>query len=1264
MKRRLTKIFMLLSMTLALVFTVPPLVHASDTEVTGVLCVSIAGFAGEGIAVEFTPGLGMGTYWNPIDTSKLELRNQKGEIVAITSAETVGDQIAINRNLGYNYYGWTLTIKAGFQVIRTDEAISYPPVVVTEKTFIFLGSTTTGGYWTAYVAPTDLSVDDNALELQVGAGTHQIVPTISPVGSNAVIVYESANSAIASVSASGVVTPVAEGNTTITVHAGTQSETITVAVAAGAAAQTDILVTNPDKTIHTYVGDDYDLSDLTAVQVFEGGGTGAAIAITAEKISGTYDKNTIGNYVLTLTDGAFSDTFTVSVEALPVTEVTGVACFNIAGGWGLGIAVEFTPVLGMNTYWNPINTSLLELRDDKGVIVPITLAETVGDQIAINRGSGFNYYGWTLTIKQGFRVIRTDNGTKYDFAVGTEKTFIFLGSESEGGYWTAYVAPTDLSVDDNAVDIQVGGANHQIVPTITPIGSNAVILYESANSAVATVSASGVISPVAEGSTTVTVYVGNQSEVITVNVAAASAPQTDIVITTPDKTIHTYKGYDYDLSLLTALEYYEGGGTGAAIVITAEKISGSFDKNTVGEYTLTLTDGAFSDTFTVVVEELPAIEPLGSTPGNHFGNNSGWGNFYTVFNSPDISHYLNLHEEALQQVLDHVTVAGRHDVISSIKNLGGGRYEFWFAPGFVLHAGDKVVLQAGMGLWQYEGGSIDGGHEGSGGEFVVIGELKSDVTYVYNGSTWEVWTADPTDFSLTSDVSFVSIGATLTLEWAVTPVGTYGTPVFASSDDSIASVNEFGVVTGHLEGVVTITATIGAVEKTMEITVNPALAVEGIELLDTYNVYYVPLNAAAFTPVFTSARLIFVGGSFSPAFTISAEDYVVSALNTAVAGDLELTVTITYNEIEYETTIPVRVYEYVNQRVTEVAIVDWFIYSVFIQMPNTSANEANITNGALMPGTLEHLIYERADGTEITMQGFYMLGANLAIFPSFLYDNGTPIITAENYHEYYLEGDMITLEEGMPIYRWTGGMIATETDNHAMDPGTGEVVVDGYIAETVRYRYNGNVWGIYVEYEDIEADDTTIDMQIGQNRTTGISRVPENATTGTFTYESSDDTIVTVTENGILQALKAGVATITVTLSDASRPNDTKTVTLTVTVSDYIDGIRFDGPAEVKQGKELDLSDLAAKVLWKSGTLGADVDLSDAVLVGLDTSVLGEQNVVVRVMIGGVQYSGQLVVNVVKDNVGVKIAIGSAIGAVVIGAAALLYFLVIKKKIV
>lgn len=975
-------------------------------------------------------------------------------------------------------------------------------------------------------------------------------------------------------------------------------------------------------------------------------------------------KNVSGFLLIVLFTFVFGIFASINVKAAEETEVTGVLSTNIAGGWGQGIAVEFTPSLGTGTYWEAIETANLELRDSKGVIVPIATAETVDAQIAINRGLGYSYYGYTLTIKAGFQAVRKSDAVALGLVVATEKTFVFTGSVSAGGYWEAYVAPTSLSVDDNTLDLQVGGSTHQIVVTSLPETTNAVIVYESANSAVASVSNTGLIEPLTEGNTSVTVYMGTFSQEITVAVAAASLAQTDILVTNTDKTITTYQGYDYDLSELTAVIVYDGGSTGAAIEITSAMISGIFDKDVVGDYTLTLTDGEFSDTFTVSVVALPAIEPKGNVSGVDFGNNSGWGSaFYMVFNSPDISMYLNIKDEALDQIKAHVSFAGSKTALLNVKNLGGGRYEFYIDSAVTLKAGDKVVLEAGLGLWQYEGGTINGNHDASGGEFVVIGELKQDYTYVFTGTTWVQHTQDPTDFTLTSETPFVAIGATLELNYTVSPEGTYGTPVFESSNPLVATVSELGVVSGITEGTVEITATIGTIEKTIEVTVTQALDITGVELLDVYNIYYVLKDSTSFAPVFTSARLVFVGGSKSPAFNITEADYEVEAIDTSSTGELTASIVITYDNVEYETSIPVMVYSYLDQQVSEVAIVDWFIYATFIQLPNTSANVGNITNASLMPETLDYLTYTREDGTVIDMTGFYMLGTNLVIFPEFLYDEtSSPVLNLENYNQYYLVGDMITLDAGMPIYRWTGGLAPTETDNNALDLGTGEVVIDGLIPETIKYRYNGSIWSIYIPYTDISSESTSLAIEIGENVVTGVSRFPANATTGTFTYSSSNNSVATVTSNGIINGVAAGTAHITVTLTDQSRPDDTKTVIITVTVSDYIEKIVFSGDVEVVQGKELDLSKLDAKFQWKSGTLGDSVDLTNATASGFDFDTLGEQTGVVSVTVGDVTYTGQLTLTVIKSNVVGTVAIISGITLAIGGGLSLAWFFLIKKR--
>ena len=159
-------------------------------------------------------------------------------------------------------------------------------------------------------------------------------------------------------------------------------------------------------------------------------------------------------------------------------------------------------------------------------------------------------------------------------------------------------------------------------------------------------------------------------------------------------------------------------------------------------------------------DDIPEITVRGNTSGMDFGNNSPWGTaFYVVFNNEDISQYLNIQDEALENVKEHISFAGQKDVLQNMKNLGGNRYEFWLNQGFSFKAGDKIVLETGLGIWQYDGGTIDENHNASGGEFVSIGELKTDYTYVYTGATWEIYQGEPTDFTITADNSFVSVGA-------------------------------------------------------------------------------------------------------------------------------------------------------------------------------------------------------------------------------------------------------------------------------------------------------------------------------------------------------------------------------------------------------------------------------------------------------------------------------------------------------------------------
>lgn len=74
----------------------------------------------------------------------------------------------------------------------------------------------------------------------------------------------------------------------------------------------------------------------------------------------------------------------------------------------------------------------------------------------------------------------------------------------------------------------------------------------------------------------------------------------------------------------------------------------------------------------------------------------------------------------------------------------------------------------------------------------------------------------------------------------------------------------------------------------------------------------------------------------------------------------------------------------------------------------------------------------------------------------------------------------------------------------------------------------------------------SLTLKVGDFAALDYRITPDSATIKTVTWESSDETIATVTENGILKAIKAGTATITIT-TDHHGFIDTCTITAEVT---------------------------------------------------------------------------------------------------------------------
>lgn len=598
--------------------------------------------------------------------------------------------------------------------------------------------------------------------------------------------------------------------------------------------------------------------------------------------------------------------------------------------------------------------------------------------------------------------------------------------------------------------------------------------------------------------------------------------------------------------------------------------------------------------------------------------------------------------ETLDKII-YTNAYGENVAIRDFIHVGQNNFLFrWTADGaepIYAMVGDKVTFKAGFAL--------------AGNE-----KLPEDVTFVVTNAAAQGqimrYTADcdPVGLAITTsaDYSQITVGANAQMTYALE--SGYGTAKFTSSDEAIATVTKDGLVTGVAEGTVTITATIGSLTDTFEMTILPASPIVGVEIVSPYTVW-VPQNETFALPADFKAHVKFENGQYGSAFDFTEDNCVIGSVDTATLGSKTATLTVTYQGEQYTVDVDVNVYEIGDVSVKEVAIVDWFAYAIFIQYPDSTANTANITSTDACDSVFDHITYRREDGTDVPITGGYILGGgNICIMPF-----GGEGLNEDNYNNYYLAGDVLKLAQGMKIWMWTGEKKNTGSDNNAIAEGTGMYICEGILQHDIEYRYDGNVWGVYVEYTDIQAGETDITVEAGKSVSSSVTRLPANATTGTFTYVSSDESIATVNSRGVIKGLKEGTCTITVTLDGGLA--GAKTVTLNVTVTDKIVGLDIT-PATltVKKGKTPDISGLSATFKWASGKAGEAVDLTNATLLGYDSETLGEQTVVLSVSVGGTTYTGTLTVVVEEKSSGCRsVTLGVIAPVMLLGAG-----LVIDKK--
>lgn len=497
-------------------------------------------------------------------------------------------------------------------------------------------------------------------------------------------------------------------------------------------------------------------------------------------------------------------------------------------------------------------------------------------------------------------------------------------------------------------------------------------------------------------------------------------------------------------------------------------------------------------------------------------------------------------------------------------------------------------------------------------------------------------THDVTSFELTNDEgnNVVYIDATRQITYQANE-GALFTPKFTSANPEIATVDGNGLITGVSAGNTTITVKVGSIERQIDVEVKAAPVMKELKTKVFYEIVALKGEEAKIPANFSVVKVYDDGSESTPILLTSENAKFKTPVDTsvvpAVTGKVKATITVTVDGTEQDFDLFVTVHEVADLEFKEAAIVEWFAFATFVEYPNCTVNKANFTGeSAITVGELtdyfDHIAYYR-DGEKINCGTYLLGGGNIALFPDYVKPGET--ITIENYGTaMYKKGDIVRLSKGLTVYGHNG---IIDANNGVWTNEAGMLYKDAVLKEDVAYRFNGTGWDLYVPYTDIAADNATIEVSLGTNNVSvGAKRVPDNATTGKFTYAVDKEDVLTVAENGRITAKKVGTAIVTVTLAEDDGSN-AKTLTVTVNVVNKIVKLELES-LTVKAGtEEIDKNAIKGYYVYGDGTKEEAKDLASATVVGYDPSVTGEQTIVLRVMHEGTNYTANLTVNVKEE---------------------------------
>lgn len=725
----------------------------------------------------------------------------------------------------------------------------YRPVLVLHHDIAFVYD---GNGWKETVPATSAEFTNTAEET-AKLGVNTVLPLtwkISEGATEPMPTFTSSNPEIATVSENGVVLGKATGEVTISAKFMGVTATIDLTVGAEPAKSSlDVTVTNGStretsvggtaQYIVAYRGETLSAARaaecLTAKYLYANGLSGEKFAVTEDMIGFEHFSSAeAGKTSVTVTSGGLS--VDVPVWVYDVVTVDRLAPERIVT-WGSAMDLYFVDTISDNT--GSVESVDLRNKPFYGVpreMVSIRSAKTdttqksygihsigqVNHQQQLLFFNGFDgtdvagslSVGAVLEFHENYRFYQwIDNYWVAAYKFAGEVRYVWTGSA-----WTDYVADAeDFTVEQTEYADMPVGVRLPLNISCIPQGTYANVSYSSSDETVAEVSAQGILVAKAAGTATITVTMGTVNKEIKVTVVEAGNQG---VALANNRTFYVAENGTFDVTKVRVKKDLGGGYYGEEIALTSETATFSLDTSITGKTQLEITvadeANGLHGTVTVQIDVQEAKEIY---PDNILCADDN-----TFFGDAIVIYFQKTFPNTANVVPDKLTAEEKASIIDNIEFLRNGSsvtidnpcyltFILSFVPeiaGESIHTyqqGDTIYLKKGLAFYSWFG-DIDNNNVPVGeGDYVKVGELKYDVTFTYTSNGKFFMEIAPVNGIAKQETVEVGLNAQYASNVVIVPeYATSGEWFFSSADESIATVNANGLITGKSIGQTTVTA--------------------------------------------------------------------------------------------------------------------------------------------------------------------------------------------------------------------------------------------------------------------------------------------------------------------------------------------------------------------------------------------------------------------------------------------------------------------------